>query len=549
MPKFDALQAFVWSLGPAAIGLILAYLAEWKVKPQPTKDRWMRIVSVGAYTACWGFSIVFLCLFVWFWVYSVVSRGSYIHGMIEHLPAQFQVVNINTYEDDLVFVSDRTASGVNVSSKTYGWIVRQRTGDVRKREIRLSLKSGTGVWQTSIKLAELPELGVLDDIRLGFRQEKKANGDPRYLLRYGSSRDFELEAISFQPDAREASIPLDKRRADAVPWLSGFLSAVAQTLPRSQWTREQLILGFEADSIVARKNAIAELAAKVYVVPEYAAIANAVVGAKGDEANITRRWSVYEAIRSAYQLRIRAASRPGILATSEQFQLPLGADALHRLMVDALSGTDPANDAAKWLVRFSLDRRLVKTLEDGIEAADSVQQKACIASFAVNVLYNWLLDVPLSAKRTEYEWYVSPRDLVIANQLHEVERKWTELTSDIPNQAAGATIGLFGMGLFFAELSILPPARFKNYRGSELEQARIKWTANAKALMGEFVNKANGIESWADNYRHPWHKQLAMSVAKAPAMTQDLLNAADLPRNNNPRVRDSACFERPASRD
>ena len=537
MAQYRELEAFIWSLGPAAIGLIFVWVAEWRLKRRPeTDDKRIAIVSVGAYVTCWAAAVACLSLFVMLWVRLYFSSTSYLQGVIENVPLDFQAATISNNSDDQIYYSDRTLRASKF--QTIAWVVRQKAAPAARRVIHLGFQNNTSVLFAEITLADLNNLGNLDEIRFRFERFEQQDKDIKYRLKYSDEKSFELTPLDISK--------FDKAEANPnVPsWWQNIISAYAQNMPRSTWTKDQLIAGLEARSLSARKSAIDELASRFYDTPEYSSLANQVLAAQGDEASPIRRWSVYEAMRIAYQAKIRTSKRDGILATADQFALALSDSAMPAITHDALSGTATANDAAKWLFRFSPNNNLLKALSKETDEVSGASAKACYAAFTINVIYNWFLDVPLSAKKSEYQWYAASSDFPIVERLFGETKRLKELAAKDPEYSVAGTLALFGLGLFYAEMSILPDDRIHLAPDTNIAQARVEWASKSKATMKQFLDAAAQTPRWNDLYRFPWHKGLAKEIVESP-ITQEVLDKAGGDRTNNPRIRDFVCISGP----
>jgi hypothetical protein len=531
------IQEFFWSLGPAAVGLFLIWFAQVKVTPnRATDDQRMRLAVVGAYAGCWVTGIAALFTFVWIWIGPYVSNGRYIRGELEDVPNNMSVSTVDTETADIFFMSERTSMRAPV--RTFAFVVRDNAG---RRILRLSFSSDTDAFVAGVDLSKIGSSALMNDVRLAFQQDKLPNGEARYLLAHTDSksefllkrRDRNASLNEKEPDTQLAS-----SRAGG-NWFQGLLAAYAQSAPSMSWTRESLVSGLESPSLKTRNVAVSELAEKLFVSPEYANIAEAIVTRKEEGATIRGRWSVYDATKAAIEAaRIATPAQTGILSPPLPAALPLSKEALGRAFVDALSGTATANDAAKWLFRHSYDPRTIELLFNEIEAENNPDTKACYAAFAANVFYNWAVDAFLAAKAEGRPWFISDRDIKLIENLYVRVSALSPVAKASDESASQFVIATYGLGLFYAELSLLPADRLK---GAALQSAaeHERWTTRSKALMTEASTRVASGSKTLELYRYPFHRDIASAIASSGVSAAALKPST--PQIVNPQIRDNVC--------
>ncbi len=531
------IQDFFWSLGPAAVGLFLIWFGQTKVAPyRAVDDPRMKLATVGAYAGCWVIGIAALSAFVWIWIGPYLSHSRYLRGSLVDVP---NTMSVSTFDADtaaVFFISERTKDRAPL--RTFAFVIRDAEGTAGRSTLSLSFSSRDDEFVTNVELQKIGAAALLDDIRLAFKETKAANGEPEYSLAHGAN-SFALTRPTRHSTARQSGRgdgPTGTRFAGV--GLLGLLAAYAQSAPSTTWTRSTVVAGLESPALKVRDVAIQELADKLFSSADYAAIAEAVVSRREESATLRGRWSVYEALRVAIgNSRDAAATRNGILDPPVPVALPLSEATLARVFVDALSGTASANDAAKWLFRHSGDRRLFELLFRRVEAEQDPATKACYAAFTANVFYNWAVDVFLAAK-ADKPWFVSDGDLKLIEGLYGRVAALSTIAAADEGSASQFLIAGYGLGLFYAELSLLPAERLK---GPVVQSPaeRERWAARSKALMGQFAARLAPGSKLLQDYRFPFQRDIASAVASSGVSTAALDPAT--PRIVNPNIRDIVC--------
>jgi hypothetical protein len=449
------------------------------------------------------------------------------------------VSTVDTETADVFFISERTSLRAPV--RTFAFVIRDFEGNAGRRILRLSFSSDTDAFVAGVDLHKIGSSSLLSDVRLDFQQDKLPNGEPRYLLLHTDSRS------EFLLKRRDKTVSYNDRQADTRfasgraggKWFEGLLAAYAQSAPSMSWTRESLVSGLESPSLKARNVAVSELADKLFVSSGYADIAEAIVTRKEEGATIRGRWSVYDATKAAIEsARTAASARNGILNPLIPAALPLSKEALGRVFVDALSGTASANDAAKWLFRHSDDPRTIDLLFNEIEAERNPDAKACYAAFAANVFYNWAVDVFLAAKADDRAWFISDSDIKSIESLYARVAALSAVAKASEESASQFVIATYGLGLFYAELSLLPADRLKSPTlQSPAEHER--WISRSKALMTEVSTRLAPGSKLLEQYRYPFHRDTAAAIANSGVSAASLKPSA--PQIVNPQVRDNVC--------
>jgi hypothetical protein len=536
------IQEFFWSLGPAAVGLFLIWFAQSKVAPnRAIDDQRMRLAVLGAYSGCWVAGIAALFAFVWIWVGPYVFHGRYIRGSLVDVPNKMSVSTVDTETADVFFISERTSDRAPV--RTFAFVIRDSEGKVGRSTLRLSFLSKADEYYTGVELQKIGNAALLSDFNLAFQESKLPNGETRYsLFHSGSKTEFPLK----HRDQGASNAPVKAQFASgglSNKWLGDLLAAHAQSAPSLVWTRESIVSGLESSSFKVRNVAIAEIAEKLFSSTEYSNIANAIVTGKEEGTTLRGRWSVYDAIRVAIdRARMAAPVRNGILDPPLPASLPLSNAAFPRLFVDALADTASANDAAKWLFRHSGDRRTVEILFDEIGAQKEAGTKACYAAFAANIFYNWAVDVFLAAKKEGRQWFVSDGDVKLIENLYARISPLTGIAAANEDAASQFLIAKYGLGLFYAELSLLPDERLKGPL-VQSQAERERWATQAKTLMTDFVAHLPSGSKLLALYRFPFHREIAAAVANSGVSTTALNPEA--PRIVNPQIRDNFCKVNP----
>ncbi len=527
------IQDFFWSLGPAAVGLFLIWFGQTKVAPYraAADDPRMKVATVGAYAGCWVIGIVALSAFVWIWIGPYLSHSRYIRGSLVDVP---NTMSVSTFDADtaaVFFLSERTKDRAPV--RTFAFVIRDAEGTAGRSTLNLSFSSRDDEYITEVELQKIGTAALLGEIRLAFKVNMVANGEPEYSLAHGAN-SFVLKRPPRHP--KRADRPTGTRFASV--GFPGLLAAYAQSAPSMAWTRSTIVAGLESPSLKVRDVAIQELADKLLSSADYAAIAEAVVSRSEESATLRGRWSAYEAMRLAIgTARDAAAARNGVLAPPVPVALPLSEATLARVFADALSGTASANDSAKWLFRHSGDRRLMELLFRKVDAEQDPATKACYAAFTANIFYNWAVDVFLAAK-ADKPWFVSDGDLKLIEGFYGRVAALSAVAAADEGSASQFQIADYGLGLFYAELSLLPAGRLK---GPVVQSPaeRERWAARSQALMGQFATRLAPGSKLLQGYRFPFQRDIASAVA-ASGVSAAALDPTT-PKIVNPNIRDIMC--------
>jgi hypothetical protein len=533
------LEGFFWSLGPAAVGLFLVWFGQTKVAAyRETNDARMRLATFTAYSICWLGGVAMLFAFVYIWIDPYLSEGHYISGTLNSVPINMTVSTVDEDTASVFYLSERTKDKAPV--RTYEFVIHDANGTAVQRLLQLSFSSQVDEFTTGVDLKKVGNDALLHGLVLDFQEGPQQNGEKYYLLKHSaSSSQFPLErATKVGFNTRSPYSKFANNRSDGRAWFSGLIAAYAQSAPSLTWTRSNMVSGLESASPKVRSVTIAELSDKVLTSAEYAATAEAVVSRKEESATLRGRWSVYEAIKAAILAARNSATRNGILDPPVPAALPLSEEALHQTFVDAISGTSSANDAAKWIFRYGGDRRIVDLLFREIEAEKSPEIKACYVAFAANVFYNWATDVFLEAKDDKHEWFVSGNDVSLIELFYGRVSALSSIAASTDASASQFLISDYGLGLFYAGLSLLPTARLK---GATLQSTaeHNRWVKRSKELMQGFAARLPANSPILERYRYPFHRDIALAVAAGDTISQAAIEPAS--PKVNPKVADIAC--------
>ncbi len=539
------IQEFFWSLGPAAVGIFLIWFAQTKVAPnRAAGGRQMQMISSGAYGGCWLLGIVMLCGFVWIWVSPYLPQGRLFEGALEDLPNDMSVSTSDGDTAKVFYVSETTTR--KSSLRTFKFVIRDSERKVERQTLGLVFSSKDNEFYARVDLRQIGKAALMSGFNLSFQERKQDNGEKAYLLRYmDGPPEAKFDLVVSQPAGLRAANdrPADTRfaaRSGNNNWFANLFAAYAQSAPSAAWTRSSIVTGLASGAARVRDAAIAELADKLLTSADYRAIAEAIVSRKEDGATIRSRWSVYEAIRTAFEAARDTPVRNGVLVPPVPAALPLSDAALNQVFIDALAGTASANTAAKWLFRDSADPRTLELLFRKIGQASDAETKACYAAFAANLSYQWSVGVFLPVKVTGRQWTVSDGDLKTIESLYARVAALEAFAAATPETVSQFHAADFGLALLYAELSLLPPDKFKGARVESAEE-KARWAPRAKELMAKFAAELPPGSKLLELYRYPFHRDIAVAVTSSGISVAALNPPPPLKVNAN--VRDNFCKE------
>jgi hypothetical protein len=510
---------FVWALGPAGLALILIAVAERIIVPKRNLvASTLKSTLARNYQYCWFAAYVFLAIFVaaWTWLLMFGKPGgnvTFAWGEIIRIPASFSVTADRTGE---VFIQEN----------------RDDSGYTR-RIVWVSAGTHRTIYLTFVRKGS-KDRGEADTtyfVNISLDEEQLERARNRQLvLQFLKEQNDKPNRIVDEATRKEYPLPIDTADARPRPPARRGFSLVApafaeETAPSIAAVREALT----SPSQAVRRDAVTDLSQMLGSVE----VRRWAVAALSDpESDPNLRLSILGALRTA--VRDRRVSRADAYFSIPQRQPALDFVEPATWVRIVREGYDPQSalgSTSRNLLRTAYDRSARAAFREVRAAAQSENERACVAYFEIVTYYNWLVTLALELGTQPPGTDPSFRSFVVdkpfIDELYTLDA-WTDETrrdATGPHYRVNALRELYGEGLAYAVLGLRQTIRFSPAAEADPEYSRDTLVKRALEAFAKFEAEAASIPGFAEHYLFPWHLEAARKFRASPTLAA--LKASD----------------------
>jgi hypothetical protein len=510
------LDTFVWGLGPAALGLILIYVAEKVLAPKRAlASPQLEPRLARAYSFAWYAALGFFAIFVGVWVAVMFAKSQQmVWALIRSVPPRYTIY-AETADELYIksYLSDQPDFGI-----TYRWVSFDSRRSIYLQVVRKGVNGGADAF-------------LRTDISLDAEQYERA-----------TKKSFELEFVDQQSNV-PAKLRDTTHRSKEYPLVEQKLTLLHAPRPRQGLTiistahaedPQPFDLGLVKEallsqSLTTRRAAIAQLAKEV-ARSDVRDFINAELTSYGSDQNI--RLGIATALAQA----IRSAR---VVNAQSYYQVPptqpiisfLQPNAIQRIVKDSAGFWDdvgkgnPLAAQARTLLLSMYDQRVREAFKN-VKGVVEAPTRSCLNLVELDVYYNWLVTLASNFRdggpQSNGQTPVPKGDLVDAVLLDQLDMlvSWSEgLRSSLVGEhdIANGLLAEYGKGMGYGQIGLLRPERFKAALVADPNKTPQALLNKAKAAFMQFVDESKHMPKFDSEYRYPWHIYVATHFIDSPS--------------------------------
>jgi hypothetical protein len=507
------LDTFVWGLGPAALGLILIYVAEKVLAPKralASSELEPRLAR--AYSFAWYAALGFFAVFVGVWVavmFAAERKAAW--ALIRSVPPRYSILAETV---DELYIKTIPSFQANFGA-TYKWV----SFDHRSIHLQFIRKGTDG---DEFYTVHIPMDGEQ------FKRALNKSFELRFIERQGTDPAKLVDMAHPYNGQTPKEYPLVSQRYASrnEPRYDRGLALVssAHAEDRVPFDVARVKEALLSQSISIRRAAIGELV-KELARTEVKDFVNAELGNERSDKNVRL------GITTALALAVRGSR---LADPRSYFQVPAAQPALSflqpfaigQVVRDSLDASTPVGSQARTLLLSMYDQRVRDAFKRTNGVAGSTQA-SCRNLVELNIYYNWLVSLAGhfrdGAPATGGQPAVPKGKLVEAHFLDQIgmlaawmDEARSALTGE--QDVANGLLAEYGRGVGYAELGLLGSERFAAAAIASARQSPQALVATATAAFREFAAKAKTLPNFRAHYRFPWHINVAKRFIATPTM-------------------------------